>query len=1169
MVLISLVNQIKDSNLCKDLLKRSSRENKLILKGTSRVANSLIVSALAHSENNPLIIIVPTFEDAGAWYSLLNLMGWEKIYVYPTSESSPYDNSPLSTEIKWGQIQVLTELVKTKDHNKICIIATERSLQPHLPPSNELKKVCITLQPGQDYDLEELSIRLSKIGYTRVNTVEQEGSWSRRGDILDIYPVNSEIPVRLEFFGNNLEKIKEFDTTSQRSQCNVSQIYIAPVDLNYLIAEELLKSDSNILQNFVDEDFKNDLVNGNITESTKRFLGFLWKDPSSLIDYLPLNSFLIIDDKQQCVAHANNWLENANYSYQQFQESINLEHRNFALMHKPINEILVEIQEFNGLEITSLAMKLNEKNYHEVSNRTLEITPNQFGKLSQSIKAHLNSKNSVYLLSAQPSRAVALLEEHECPAKFVQNPNDFNSIKNLISNNTPIALKSSKEAPIEGVYLPTFKIVLFTDKEFFGQQSLVNNAYIRRRKKSSSSTIDPYKLHAGDYVVHRTHGIGKFNRIDKITINSQTRDYLVVKYLDGILRVAADQLNSLSRFRSSNNKPPKINKMGGQSWNKIKDKAKKSIKKVALDLIKLYAERENKTGYSFPPDGPWQNELEDSFPYQATNDQIKAVNDVKKDMENEKPMDRLICGDVGFGKTEVAIRAMFKAITSGKQIALLAPTTILAQQHWRTISDRFAPYPIKVSLLNRFRTSTERRTILEELKAGKIDAIVGTHQLLNNKTEFNKLGLLVIDEEQRFGVNQKEKIKSLKKSVDVLTLSATPIPRTLYMSLSGVREMSLIQTPPPLRRSIKTHLSQMDNEVIRTAISQEIDRGGQIFYVVPRVEGIEDVALKLKNMIPNMKLIIAHGQMTEGQLENSMIAFNAGEADLMLCTTIIESGLDIPRVNTILIEDSHRFGLSQLYQLRGRVGRSGVQAYAWLFYPNNLRLSTTARDRLKAIQEFTSLGSGYQLSMRDMEIRGVGNILGVEQSGQMEVIGFDLYMELLQEAMADIQGQNIPEVEESQVDLSITAFIPGDYIVDTDEKISAYRSASQCKSQQDLLELASNWSDRYGALPIAVETLLQIMNLKLKAKTCGFSRITNEKPNIALETKMDEPAFRFLRQGLPSHLQGRLIYIKGNLYSKVIARGLGVLSNEKQIEELIKWFGLMEKQVFKKEVINS
>ena len=1169
MVLISLVNQIKDSNLSKDLLERSSREDKLILKGTSRVANSLIVSALAHSENNPLIIIVPTFEDAGQWYSLLSLMGWEKIYVYPTSESSPYDNSPLSTEIKWGQIQVLSELIQSNEHNNTCIIATERSLQPHLPPSKELKQACITLQAGHEHDLEELSIKLSKIGYIRVNTVEQEGSWSRRGDILDIYPVNSEIPVRLEFFGNNIEKIKEFDTISQRSQDKLSQIYIAPVDLNYLISEKLLKSDLSILENFNDEDLKNDLVNGNITESTRRLLGFLWKDPSSLLDYLPLNSFLVIDDKQQCVAHANNWIENAKYSYEKFQRSLNFETEYFALMHKPINEILFELKKFRGLELTSLAIKSKEKNYHEVSNRTLKIIPNQFGKLSQDIRSHIKSKESVYLLSAQPSRAVALLEEHECPAKFIPNPKDFQSINNLISNNTPIALKSSKEVAIEGVYLPTFKIVLLTDKEFFGQQSLVNNAYIRRRKKASSSTIDPYKLHPGDYVVHRTHGIGKFERIDKITINSQTRDYLVVKYLDGILRVAADQLNSLSRFRSSNQKPPKINKMGGQSWNKIKEKAKKSIKKVALDLIKLYAERENKTGYSFPPDGPWQNELEDSFPYQATNDQIKAVNDVKKDMENEKPMDRLICGDVGFGKTEVAIRAMFKAITSGKQIALLAPTTILAQQHWRTISDRFAPYPIKVSLINRFRTSTERRTILEELKSGKIDAIVGTHQLLNNKTEFSKLGLLVIDEEQRFGVNQKEKIKSLKKSVDVLTLSATPIPRTLYMSLSGVREMSLIQTPPPLRRSIKTHLSQMDNEVIRTAISQEIDRGGQIFYVVPRVEGIEDVALKLKNMIPNMKLIIAHGQMTEGQLENSMIAFNAGEADLMLCTTIIESGLDIPRVNTILIEDSHKFGLSQLYQLRGRVGRSGVQAYAWLFYPNNLRLSTTARDRLKAIQEFTSLGSGYQLSMRDMEIRGVGNLLGVEQSGQMEVIGFDLYMELLQEAMADIKGQNIPEVEESQVDLPITAFIPGDYIVDSDEKISAYRSASQCKSQQDLLELASNWSDRYGSLPIAVETLLQIMNLKLKAKICGFSRITNEKPNIALETKMDEPAFRLLRQGLPNHLQGRLIYIKGTLYSKVIARGLGVLSNEKQIDELIKWLGLMEKQVLKKEVINS
>ncbi|NDD70093.1 MAG: DEAD/DEAH box helicase, partial [Synechococcaceae bacterium WB9_4xC_028] len=465
--------------------------------------------------------------------------------------------------------------------------------------------------------------------------------------------------------------------------------------------------------------------------------------------------------------------------------------------------------------------------------------------------------------------------------------------------------------------------------------------------------------------------------------------------------------------------PPQLSKMGGSAWVKAKERASKALRKVALDLVKLYAERHQAPGFAFPGDGPWQEELEDSFPYEPTPDQLKATADVKRDMEKPQPMDRLVCGDVGFGKTEVAIRAIFKAITAGKQVAMLAPTTVLAQQHWRTLSERFAPYPIKVALLNRFRTAGERKAILEGLQKGTIDAVVGTHQLLSKSTAFDKLGLLVVDEEQRFGVNQKEKIKALRKDVDVLTLSATPIPRTLYMSLSGVREMSLITTPPPLRRPIKTHLAALDEEAVRSAIRQELDRGGQVFYVVPRVEGIDEVAGQLRQMLPGLKLLVAHGQMAEGELESAMVAFNGGEADVMLCTTIVESGLDIPRVNTILIEDAHRFGLAQLYQLRGRVGRSGIQAHAWLFYPGDASLSDAARQRLRAIQEFAQLGSGYQLAMRDMEIRGVGNLLGVEQSGQMEAIGFDLYMEMLQESLAEIQGQDIPAVDDTQVDLQV------------------------------------------------------------------------------------------------------------------------------------------------------
>ncbi|MCJ8279942.1 MAG: DEAD/DEAH box helicase, partial [Rivularia sp. ALOHA_DT_140] len=483
---------------------------------------------------------------------------------------------------------------------------------------------------------------------------------------------------------------------------------------------------------------------------------------------------------------------------------------------------------------------------------------------------------------------------------------------------TPVALKYSGLAELEGFILPTFRLVIITDREFFGQHSLATPSYIRKRRKAASKQVDPNKLRPGDYVVHRNHGVGQFLKLESLTLNDETRDYLVVQYADGLLRVAADQVGALSRLRSTTSKAPQLNKMTGKVWENTKNKVRKAIKKLAVDLLKLYAARAKREGFTYPVDMPWQEEMEDSFPYQPTTDQLKAVQDVKRDMESDRPMDRLVCGDVGFGKTEVAIRAIFKAVTAGKQVALLAPTTILTQQHYHTIKERFAPYPVHVGLLNRFRSAEERRGIQKRLASGELDVVVGTHQLLGKSVSFKDLGLLVVDEEQRFGVNQKEKIKSLKTQVDVLTLSATPIPRTLYMSLSGIREMSLITTPPPSRRPIKTHLSPMVSETIRRAIRQELDRGGQVFYVVPRVEGIEEKSARIREMIPGVKLAIAHGQMDSSELESIMLTFSNGEADVLVCTTIIESGLDIPRVNTILIEDAHRFGLSPLYHLRGR-----------------------------------------------------------------------------------------------------------------------------------------------------------------------------------------------------------------------------------------------------------
>ncbi len=1165
MSLESIANYLENHQLTNELFDRTNRSNRLILKGASYTAKSLITTSLAKKASKKLLVIVPTLEDATRWYSLIKDCGWSKTCLYPTSEVSPYDSIQVTSEIIWGQLQVLSDIFELNEDENIAIIATEISLQPHLPPFQYLKDRCIKLSVGDEINLTKLSVKLSECGYVKTNNIDQEGTWTRRGDILDIYPVSSELPIRLELFGDQLEKIKEFDPISQRSLDKIDNVCITPTGFDPLIIEKLLSIKEKDISFLFTEDEYSELINTNKLSFAKKYLGVAFDKPSSLLSYLDLNTFVVVDERMQGKSHGNAWHKIASDSYQELLSNLNEKEYDKNLLqpnlHNSINNVYDSLNKYKGIDITDLDDYTENENVFDFSSKPHQWLPNQYGKISLTLNDYIKDRYSIWIISAQPSRAVSLLEEHECISRFIPNNKDLNGIKSIIDDNLPVAIKNNTDGEIEGFILPAWKLALLTDKEFFGQHNISTIGYVRRRKQSQSSKVDPNKMKPGDYVVHRNHGIGLFQNIEKLNINGESRDYLVIKYMDGKLSVAADQLGSLGRYRNSNSKSPNISKLGGANWNKIKEKAKKSVKKIAIDLIKLYAERSKEKGYKFPSDGPWQNELEESFPYPLTPDQAKATSQVKTDMESEKPMDRLICGDVGFGKTEVAIRAIFKAITSGKQIAFLAPTTVLSQQHWRTISDRFAPYPIKVSLLNRFKTISERKQIVNGIKDGQIDAVVGTHQLLNKKLIYKDLGLLVIDEEQRFGVNQKEKIKELKKSVDVLTLSATPIPRTLYMSLSGVREMSLITTPPPLRRPIKTHLAPLDNEIIRSAILQEIDRGGQIFYIVPRVKGIEEVAKKLKVMIPNVKLLIAHGQMEEGILENAMLAFNAGEADILLCTTIVESGLDIPRVNTILIEDSQKFGLSQLYQLRGRVGRSGVQAHAWLFYPSNEKLSATSRQRLKAIKEFSDLGSGYQLAMRDMEIRGVGNILGIEQSGQMETIGFDLYMELLQETIAEIQGQDIPAVDDTQIDLPVTAFIPGDWITDPDEKINAYRLATQCENNEALVNFASIMTDRYGTLPKAVESLIEIMKLKIVAKKCGFSRIKLSKPNVELETMMDEPAFKLLRKGLANHLHGRFIYKKGDRFSTVTIRGIGILDSDKLLEQLNDWLNLMNSEI--------
>nr|WP_290226855.1 transcription-repair coupling factor [Trichocoleus desertorum] len=1179
MAFSSIIRALGRSPLTTELLTKLKQQQVLRLNGVSRIPKGLVASALAQTGPRNLLVITATLEEAGRWTAQLEAMGWQTVHFYPTSEGSPYEPFDLESEMAWGQLQVLADLVGSQtatsngngsgngngngdspgsETSRTAIVATERALQPHLPPVEAFRPYCITLQRGAEVDLNAFSNELTRLGYERVSLVETEGQWSRRGDIVDVFPVAAELPVRLEWFGDELDKMREFDPATQRSLDSINRLVLTPTSFSPIVRSAFTGEKATALTTYLNPAEQEKFEQDQPLAGLRRFLGLAFDQPASLLDYLPENTLIALDEPEQCQAHGDRWFEHVEENWRDEGGRMREEGTTSLLpkIHRSFQESLAEVECFDRLylselveEVAGAAPSLN------LASRPVNATPHQFGKLAETIRGERDRGFSVWLVSAQPSRSVSLLQEHDCPAQFVPNPKDFPAIEKLQIQRVPVAVKYSGLAEIEGFVLPTFRLVVVTDREFFGQHTLTTPSYVRKRRRAASKQVDPNKLQPGDFVVHKSHGVGKFLKLESLTINHETREYLVLQYADGLLRVAADQVGSLSRFRGAGDAVPELNKMSSKAWEKTKSKVRKSIKKLAVDLLQLYAQRSQQQGFTYPADMPWQQEMEDSFPYQPTPDQLKATQDVKRDMENSRPMDRLVCGDVGFGKTEVAIRAIFKAVTAGKQVALLAPTTILTQQHYHTLKERFAPYPIQVGLLNRFRTAEERRQIQQRLATGELDIVVGTHQLLGKGVAFRDLGLLVVDEEQRFGVNQKEKIKSLRTQVDVLTLSATPIPRTLYMALSGVREMSLITTPPPSRRPIKTHLSPFDSETVRSAIRQELDRGGQIFYVVPRVEGIEETSTKIREMVPGARLAIAHGQMPEAELESTMLTFSNGDADILLCTTIIESGLDIPRVNTILIEDAQRFGLSQLYQLRGRVGRAGIQAHAWLLYPKQSQLSDTARQRLRAIQEFTQLGSGYQLAMRDMEIRGVGNLLGAEQSGQMDAIGFDLYMEMLEESIREIRGQEIPKVDDTQIDLSVTAFIPADYIPDLDQKMSAYRAVASANTKAELMQTAAEWSDRYGAIPPAALQLIRIVELKQTAKKLGFSRIKPEgNQHVVLETPMEEPAWNLLKANLPDHLQSRFVYTPG----KVTIRGLAVLGVEQQLANLIDWLGRMQ-----------
>ena len=726
-----------------------------------------------------------------------------------------------------------------------------------------------------------------------------------------------------------------------------------------------------------------------------------------------------------------------------------------------------------------------------------------FGAKLDDIAGYINSKHDFRIIIATdyPERVKEILNEREI-----------------------FDVEYNESLSSAGAILEDFKTVILTDRELFNKRTKEVTSSKRSYYKEKPEYIENINdIKEGEYVVHSVHGVGVYKGLSQQEIDGQLKDYLTIEYANkDRLHIPAEQINQLVRYRGSGSIKPKLSRMGGKDWENTKTRVKKEVEQVAYDLLRLYAKRKMQTGIQFLPDTTWQVEMEEAFEYTETPDQMKAITDVKADMECEKPMDRLICGDVGFGKTEVAMRGIFKAVTSGKQVAVVVPTTILALQHFQTISERFKPFGVNVELMSRFRSQKEQKETIKHLATGECDVVIGTHRLLQEGIVFKDLGLLVIDEEHRFGVRHKEKLKQLRENIDIITMSATPIPRTLYMSLSGIKDMSIINTPPKNRLPIKTFVGEWNENMVKNAITHELDREGQVFYLYNRVETIDEFRMQLQKLVPNARIAIGHGQMDEKTLEKVIVDFANQEYDILLATTIIENGIDIPNANTMIIHNADKFGLAQLYQLRGRVGRSQRQAYCYCFYTKSKEITKEAMQRLKAIKEFTTLGSGYQIAMRDVEIRGVGNILGTKQHGHMVNVGFDTYCQLLEETVQELQGQVVDKTNPTIVDINVTAYIPDEWVGSADQKMIEYKRLADVKSEVELDYITEEWKDRFAKPPESVENLIKLIKLRLAATEVKIALIRETEENIRIYTPYTQPEWKIIQHTLPSEILKRI-----------------------------------------------
>ncbi|MBY6889731.1 transcription-repair coupling factor, partial [Clostridium botulinum] len=1054
-----------------------------------------------------------------------------EVYYLPTKEVVFYNIYAISGDLRWERLKVINEILSPK---KKIIVTCIESLESAYIPKELYTKYTFKLSVGDIIEIKLLEEKLIKSGYERVDIVENKGEFSVRGGIIDIYPPISSEPYRLEFFDDEIDSIRNFNVNSQRSIEKVNNINIFPAkeiileeenislglkniktDLDKLVLKLNKKEDKEKIQSIINSNLEQ-LNESWSFENIDTFLPYFYNKTNSLLDYIE-GSLIIIDDVKRCLGKLDSTYLEFNEDYDKFLEKGCILPKQAEIVHD--KERMIEQLEFKKIinieNIKKTIDRLKPKSVLTFNQTTLQGYNGKIEFLIEDIKEKKKEKYKILILSGTRSRGERLVNH-------LRDMGVESSYKDIVREIKPGEVVITFGNQGNGFQYYDIKLSVISDKDIFGQ--FKKKSKKKQNKKGTGKIKSFTELKPGDFVVHANHGIGVFKGIKQLELQGNKKDYLeLIYHSDDKLYVPVEQLDMVQRYIGSEGKKPKVSKLGSSEWTKTKNKVKKSIEEIAEDLVKLYAIRASLKGYKYSDDTVWQKQFEEEFPYEETPDQLLAIEDIKKDMESPKPMDRLLCGDVGYGKTEVAIRAAFKAVMDGKQVAFLVPTTILAQQHYNNFKQRFSDFPITVDVISRFRTLSEQKATIKSIKEGNVDILIGTHRILQKDIKFKDLGLLIIDEEQRFGVKHKEKMKNLKKNVDVLTLSATPIPRTLHMSLVGVRDISVIETPPEERYPVQTYVVEYNDQLIRDSILREISRGGQIYFVYNRVESIHEMASYISKLVPEGRVQIAHGQMKEKELENVVLDFTENKFDILIATTIIETGMDIKNVNTMIIYDADKMGLSQLYQLRGRVGRTNRMAYCYLTYKRDKILTEVAEKRLKAIKDFTELGSGFKIALKDLEIRGAGNMMGSAQHGHMASIGYDLYCRMLEDTIKLVRGDIDKEPVETSVELKIDAYIPNTYIKDETQKIEVYKKIASIDSKEEFMDIEEELEDRFSDIPISVYNLMNISYIRSLGKKVDIEEIKEIS---------NEVVFQFEDK---SSLREKIVKIIMDKYSKEVA----------------------------------